>query len=76
MKRECRETLERTYLFLDREMLDPQERAAIRVHLERCKPCHERYGLEDEVKRLVARLRGWQRCPDTLRVRIETLLHD
>ena len=74
MKQRCRETLERAYLFLDREVLNEEERLTIRAHLEACRPCFERYGLDEEVSRLVARLRGGQRCPAELRSRIESLL--
>ncbi len=75
MKQRCKETLERAYLFLDGEGLSHEERVEIRVHLEACRPCYERYGLEEEITKLVARLRGGQTCPQGLRDRIEALLH-
>jgi mycothiol system anti-sigma-R factor len=75
MKRVCRETLERAYLFLDGEVLNSHEREEIRAHLEECRPCYERYGLESEVTALVAGLRGYQRCPDELRSRITALFY-
>jgi mycothiol system anti-sigma-R factor len=73
MKRECAETLERAYFYLDREMLSRRERLDIEAHLEACRPCYERYGLIQEVGGLVARLRNWQRCPEEVRVRITAL---
>ena len=75
MKQRCRETLERAYLFLDEEMLSSEERLEISLHLEACRPCLERYGLEGEITRLVARLRHGERCPQPLRERIVALLH-
>ena len=74
MKQRCRETLERVYLFLDGEGLTEAERIEIEAHLEDCPPCFERYGVEIEVKTIVARLRGTHRCPDSLRSRIAALL--
>jgi mycothiol system anti-sigma-R factor len=73
MKRVCKETLERAYLFLDGELLSFAERAEIREHLEACRPCYERYGIESEVTTLLAGLRNSQRCPDDLRSRITAL---
>jgi mycothiol system anti-sigma-R factor len=73
MKRRCRETLERAYLLMDGEIQDAGERREIRAHLEACRPCYERYGLEEEITRIVARLKGSQRCPEKLRVRIDAL---
>jgi mycothiol system anti-sigma-R factor len=73
MKRVCKETLQRAYLFLDGEVLSESERVEIREHLEACRPCYERYGLEAEITALVAGLRNSQRCPDALRSRITAL---
>jgi mycothiol system anti-sigma-R factor len=73
LKEDCRDTLERAYLFLDGEVLTDAERADIRTHLEECRPCYERYGLESEITALLARLRGCQRCPEALRLRITAL---
>lgn len=74
MKEDCRLTLERAYLFLDGEGLTEEERGEIRVHLERCRPCLERYGLEEEVTALLGRLRGCQPCPERVKVRIQNLI--
>lgn len=75
MKPKCRETLAQAYLVLDGEPVDDAERLEIQAHLEACAPCYERYGLEREVKALIARLQGCTTCPDELRVRIVQLLH-
>ncbi len=76
MKEVCREYLERAYLFLDGEVLSEAERTEIRVHLEECSPCLERYGLEEELVRLISRLRSSCTCPDGLKTRIAALLED
>jgi mycothiol system anti-sigma-R factor len=74
MKEGCRQTLERAYLILDGEEITSEERVTIQEHLEACEPCFERYGLEVEVKRVIARLRGCTTCPDELKAKITTLL--
>lgn len=73
MKDDCRKTLERAYLFLDGERLTEMERVEIGAHLEACGPCYERYGLEQEVTAIVARLKPCQRCPEQVRTRIVAL---
>ena len=44
----------------------------IREHLDECAPCLRQYGIEQEVKALVARCCGSDRAPESLRVRIVT----
>lgn len=74
MKEKCREVLERTYLFLDGELLSVAERLEIQGHLEDCAPCLERYGLEKEIHGLIAKLKNHEVCPDALRHKILDLL--
>jgi mycothiol system anti-sigma-R factor len=74
MKEICRETLEQVYLFLDGEGLPEDAREEIQAHLEACAPCYQRYGLEKEVTALLARLRGADVCPESLRSKIQDLL--
>ncbi len=76
MKQICRETLERAYLLIDGEPLAEEEAVSIRAHLEECSPCYERYGLEVEVKAVISRLRGSQRCPEELKHRIAGLIEE
>jgi mycothiol system anti-sigma-R factor len=76
MKKHCKETLEKAYLFLDGELLSEHQRNEIRQHLEACAPCYQRYGLEREITMVVARLQGRARCPKDLRLRIITLLEE
>jgi mycothiol system anti-sigma-R factor len=74
VKDECREVLERTYLFLDGELLSVSERVEIEGHLKACEPCLERYGLEKEFHTLLARVRNREVCPENLKHRILALL--
>ena len=74
MKEDCRITLQRAYLFLDGELLSEDERVEISSHLEDCRPCLERYGLEKEVSAIVARLKGSESCPDRVRSKVRRML--
>lgn len=65
----CREVIDKVYLYLDGEIVDA-DRSNIRVHLEECAPCLRQYGLEHEVKALVARCCGSDTAPDGLRHRL------
>ena len=51
---DCSEVLERVFFFIDNE-LPNADASAIRVHLEECGPCLQKYDLERTVKTLVAR---------------------
>ena len=51
---ECADYLERIVYFLDNE-LDDADCAAVRVHLDTCNPCLEKYDLQRTVKAVVAR---------------------
>ncbi|MGI8881530.1 MAG: mycothiol system anti-sigma-R factor [Jatrophihabitans sp.] len=66
---DCDEVLHEVFLYLDEET-DPAERSKIRAHLEACSPCLKQFGLEADVKSLVARHCGGDRAPDELRTRI------
>ena len=76
MKEYCRKTLQQAYLFLDGEILTESERTEIRIHLEECAPCYERYGVDEQVKALLARLKGNCRCPDDLRTKLTRLIDE
>jgi mycothiol system anti-sigma-R factor len=66
---DCSEVLEVVYSFLDGE-IDEIARSRIRQHLDECAPCLRQFGIEKEVKLLVARCCGADRAPDLLRMRI------
>jgi mycothiol system anti-sigma-R factor len=74
VKEECRDVLQRTYLFLDGELLSVSERHEIEGHLEACGPCLERYGLEKEFHALLAKVKTAEVCPERLRHKILALL--
>ena len=66
---DCREVLAEVYLYLDLEC-DDQRRDVIRDHLDECSPCLREYGIEQEVKALVARCCGGDAAPSDLRQRV------
>jgi mycothiol system anti-sigma-R factor len=70
---DCREVLEEVYLYLDGEM-DAERRANIRQHLDECAPCLRQFGVEQEVKLLVARCCGGDRAPESVRLAVLTRL--
>ena len=74
MKEHCKHTLERAYLILDGETISVEERIRIETHLHDCGPCFERYGIEVEVKKVIARLQGASHCPAELKNRIMDIL--
>jgi mycothiol system anti-sigma-R factor len=76
MKEHCRHTLERAYLILDGESITAEERRQIEGHLHDCGPCFERYGIEIEVKKVIARLQGSTHCPAELKNRIMDILKE
>jgi len=76
---DCREVLAEVYLYLDLECHD-QRRDLIRSHLDECSPCLREFGIEQEVKALVARCCGSEVAPsalrDRLRLRLAELVFD
>lgn len=76
MKEHCERVLREAYVFMDREVLSDEERQSIQKHLEECRPCYERYGLEVHATAVSARLRGHDPCPEKLRQAIADLLQN
>jgi mycothiol system anti-sigma-R factor len=68
-KIECGQILTEVYLFLDLECSD-ERRTVIQTHLDECSPCLREFGIEQEVKVLVARCCGSDRAPRELRDRL------
>jgi mycothiol system anti-sigma-R factor len=66
---DCAEVIEQVYLYLDGE-IDDETRHKVREHLDECAPCLRKYGLEQDVKALVARCCGSDVAPDGLRERL------
>ena len=65
---DCAEYLERIVYFLDNE-LDAADCAEVRLHLDTCNPCLERYDLQRTVKAVVARSCS-EPAPEALRERV------
>ena len=65
---ECADFLERIVYFLDNE-LDDADVSAVRLHLDSCNPCLEKYDLQRTVKSVVARSCS-EVAPEDLRRRV------
>ncbi len=70
---DCSEVLMDVHRFLDGE-IDEARTLRIRQHLDECSPCLRQFGIEREVKILVARCCGAERAPEDLRMKIVTRL--
>ena len=70
---DCSEVLEEVYLYLDLECSEDR-RTLIQKHLEDCTGCLSEYGIEHEVKALVARCCGSETAPKELRERLRIKL--
>ena len=66
---DCLTVIEQVYSYLDGEC-DETDRTRIREHLDECGPCLREFGIEQEVKALVARCCGADAAPDGLRERV------
>ncbi len=66
---DCRVVLETVFLYLDGEC-ESEQRAKIKEHLEECGPCLRQYGIEADVKALVARCCRRDHAPDHLKLRV------
>ncbi|MFV2085222.1 mycothiol system anti-sigma-R factor [Micromonospora sp. LOL_021] len=72
---DCRQVLAEVYLYLDLECAE-ERRDLIRHHLDECSPCLREYGIEQEVKALVARCCGNETAPAELRDRLRAKLSE
>ena len=70
---DCTDVLGEVYLYLDLECTDDR-RVVIRQHLDECSPCLREFGIEQEVKALVARCCGSETAPLELRQRLRVKL--
>jgi mycothiol system anti-sigma-R factor len=66
---DCSDVIEQVYLYLDGE-IDDEQRTIVRQHLDECAPCLRQFGLENEVKALVARSCGGDTAPDGVKERL------
>jgi mycothiol system anti-sigma-R factor len=70
---DCVEVIRQVYAYLDGE-IDETVRIEVRSHLDECGPCLREFGIEQEVKALVARCCGSDVAPEGLRERLRTKL--
>ena len=70
---DCGDVLDELYVYMDDET-DDATRCRIREHLEACAPCLRQYGLEQDVRSLIARCCGSDRAPAHLHQRIRLRL--
>jgi mycothiol system anti-sigma-R factor len=70
---DCQDVLNDVYLYLDDES-NPELVLRIRQHLDDCTPCLRQFGLEQDVKSLIARCCGGDVAPERLRVSIRERL--
>jgi mycothiol system anti-sigma-R factor len=71
---ECADFLEQIVYLIDNE-LDAADCAAVRVHLDTCNPCLERYDLQRTVKAIVARS-CTESAPEELRQRVRVRIRE
>ena len=74
-KEDCSAVLSEVYLYLDLECSEDR-RALIQKHLDECSGCLREYGIEHEVKALVARCCGDEVAPVELRERVRVKLRE
>ncbi|MFF5226247.1 mycothiol system anti-sigma-R factor [Dactylosporangium sp. NPDC000521] len=72
---DCGAVLAEVYLYLDLECADDR-RSLIRDHLDECSPCLREFGIEQEVKALVARCCGSELAPAELKDRLRSKLSE
>jgi mycothiol system anti-sigma-R factor len=72
-KADCNTVLSEVYLYLDLECSDTR-RQLIKDHLDDCTDCLHEFGIEHEVKALVARCCGDETAPTELRERLRVKL--
>jgi mycothiol system anti-sigma-R factor len=70
---DCVEVIEQVYLYLDGEIEDTTRRGG-GVPRHDCGPCLRQYGIEQEVKALVARSCGGDSAPEALKDRLRAKL--
>ena len=70
---DCQQILAEVYVYLDLECSD-ERRSTITHHLDECSPCLREFGIEQEVKALVARCCGAEVAPAELKARVRVRL--
>src|SRR3982750_4468822 len=65
----CEEALSEIFQLLDKEC-SPTRDAELRKHIEDCPPCLEEYGIDEQLKQLLARKCGGDHAPADLKKRL------
>ena len=65
----CSEVLDQVYAYLDHEMSDA-DCEQVRKHLDECGPCLREFGLEEVIKKLVAKHCRCDPAPANLRGKV------
>ncbi|PXY26658.1 mycothiol system anti-sigma-R factor [Prauserella sp. PE36] len=65
----CEEALAEIFLLLDKEC-SPERDAELRRHIDDCPPCLEEYGIDEQLKQLLARKCGGDHAPAELKNRL------
>jgi mycothiol system anti-sigma-R factor len=65
----CEEALSEIFLLLDKEC-SPSRDAELRRHIDDCPPCLAEYGIDEQLKHLLARKCGGDHAPDDLKSRL------
>jgi mycothiol system anti-sigma-R factor len=68
----CADFIDRIVYMLDNE-LDQSEVVAVRLHLDECGPCFEKYDVQRTIKMIVARSCS-EHAPESLRDRVRVQL--
>ena len=71
---DCADFLDQIVYMLDNE-LDEAECAAVRIHLDTCHPCLQKYDLQRTVKAIVARSCA-ESAPEELRERVRLRIRE
>ena len=71
---DCDAVLRDVYLYLDDETGDPRLRNRIRQHLDDCEPCLRQFGVEQDLRSLVARCCGGDTAPPSLHERVRVTI--
>jgi mycothiol system anti-sigma-R factor len=66
---ECAAVMAEVWTLLDGECT-PETRDKLRHHLEACPGCLRHYGVEERIKKLIARKCGGEKAPEWLRQRL------
>ncbi|WP_197318542.1 mycothiol system anti-sigma-R factor [Saccharomonospora sp. NB11] len=71
----CDDALAEIYLLLDKECT-PERDAQLRRHIEDCPPCLEEYGIDEQIKQLLARKCGGEHAPAELKNRLKASIRN